>query len=374
MSRRGDAMVPQCYRVEGFEGRPHTAQLIAQAVLSDRVAHAYLLVGPRGVGKRRAALSLGRLAACHGPTLNNGEVAPCGNCPSCRLPFTPDHHHDVILVDPRAQETLTPVDGHGAARQVSTMDRIREAQALVALKPIVGRRKCLVLPRVDSLQVVQMSTLLKTIEEPPAQGLVLLTAENPSALLPTIVSRCQIVTMPPLPTDHLLGELGRDDDQAIWAARLAGGRPEVMRLLLEAPEATSITEGLAEMCRLAFSTDPLDSLRAADLCRSLCVCWYDAVEAKLSPSEPAPSDEDKVRQAADSVLFALEGWIRDRLALAVGARVTPMSPVPTGSATPEPRSAGEALRLLSATKRAMSSNASTRLALEALFLELGAGG
>lgn len=354
-----------------LDTQPLVARAIGAAVAGGRVGHAYLLAGPAGIGKLESALAIGRLVSCHAPIIQDGHAEPCGACASCLLAYQPDRHHDLLLVDPAVREVRSPLEGSGSGREVKFIDRLREAMSLLALEPIVARRKTLILPRIDALQPVQLSVLLKTIEEPPASGLLILTASNASAVLPTILSRCQVLELRPIGTAETLALLGRDDADARAVALLSGGRPPIARRLLAHERLSELLEGLRGLSRLAISRAPLESLRAADSCRSLCVLWSEATAEPIEGDDP--SEEEKVRRSLDAVLFPLEALLRDRLAAACRAGVAPLCPPgldPGGGA-----GSGDALgrlRAIARTKRAVQQNASTRLALEALFLALGA--
>jgi hypothetical protein len=355
--------------IAGFECQPRAAAVVSAAVLGGRIGHAYLLIGPSGIGKLPAALALGRLAACHAPAVTAGRLAPCGTCPSCLLPYEPDRHHDLLVVDPSVKELWASAEGSGAGREVKLIDRLREAQSLIALDPIVGRRRTLILPRIDSLQPVQLSVLLKTVEEPPPSGLILLTAANPAAVLPTILSRCQLIELVRVSTEAIVARLGRADEQAWAAAQLSAGRPEVARQLLSSPRFEELVEGLRHLARLALSGDALDALRAAELVRSLCMLWHEMVAAEASPAEP--TEEERIRRSLEAILFPIEALVRDRWAAECGATAQPLTPAwLLAEAAPDTGRPLEQIRLLARAKRAVGQNASSRLALEALFLAL----
>ena len=347
----------------GFESQPRAGRVIAGAVMADKLAHAYLLIGPRGVGKRPAALALGRLAACAGPVLSAGIVAPCGECPACRLPFTPDRHHDLVLLDPQQKESRSTDTSPG--REVAVIDRIREAQSGISIRPLVSRRKCLIILGMDGLQHVHMSAVLKTIEEPPAHAIIILTAENPSALLPTILSRCQVVELRPASPGELFATLGRDDPAARTAVALSCGRVELARRLLGSGQIDSLRDRVATLLELALSTDPVDALRSAEQCRRLCVDWHGLTEGADAGGLEV-SDEEKVRRAIDSVLYPLEAALRDSCADGLGSRGASLGE--GASPAVPPSRAGGALRAIGRAKRAIGQNANTRLALEAMFL------
>jgi hypothetical protein len=341
--------------------------MLAGAVASGKVAHAYLFVGPVGVGKRDAARAFGRLASCHRPAERQGVLGPCGACPSCERPFAPDRHHDLMVVDPAEKESRVAVEGPGSGKETPLIDRLRHAQEFVAIRPVLAPVKCLILLGMDALQDVHMNAILKTIEEPPAHAMVLLTAANASSVLPTILSRCQRVDLSPAPPERILAAMGRDDDAARLAALLSGGRPAVARRLMNAEDLDTMVEGLADLRQLAMAGDPLSALHAAERCRRLCLQWYDLLHDEETEGASV-SDEERVRQSIEAVLFPLEAGIRDAYAQSMGAPVAPLldlgdKPSPSASSR-----AATALGRIGQAKRAIRGNANTRLALEALFL------
>lgn len=352
----------------GFEAHPRAGSMLARAIRSGKVAHAYLFVGPSGVGKQEAATAFGRLAACREPIEEGRVLAPCGLCPSCQRPYTPDRHHDLMVVDPSVRETRVSMEGAATGKEIPLIDRLRGAQEFVAIRPLVSRIKCLILLAVDSLQDVHMNAILKTVEEPPPHAVVLLTASNASRVLPTILSRCQRVDLPPAAPHLVQAALGRDDDVARRVALLSGGRPKVAQCLLEAPGLPQLEEGFRTLRGLALADDPLLALRAAELCRTLCLQWYDIMHGDDESDQT--TDEERVRRSIEAVLFPLEAGLRDACASALAAPVEPMLELGEWTPPPHPVRAAAALSRIGEAKRAIRGNANSRLALEALFLAL----
>lgn len=352
----------------GFATHPKVGRMLAGAVRSGKIAHAYLFIGPTGVGKREAALAFGRLAGCHEPTERDGVLAPCGICPSCERPYASDRHHDLMVIDPQQKESRISMEGSASGKEVPLIDRLRAAQEYVSIRPIASRTKCLAVLALDLLQDVHMNAILKTVEEPPAHALVLLTASNASGVLPTILSRCQRMDLPPAPVEAIVTALGRSDGAARRAALLSGGRLTVARRLLDAPELPEIEEGFRTLCHMALSDDPLQALRAAELCRSLCLQWYEVLNR--DEGEEGGTEEERVRRSIEAVLFPLEAAIRDAYSHSLGAPEASLLDLGDRIATPSPGRAAAALGRIGEAKRAIKGNANTRLALEALFLAL----
>lgn len=151
--------------------------LLRQSLAAGRLAHAYLIVGaPRGVGGSLAELVVAMLY-CTAP-----DARPCGQCPKCRQ-IAAHAHPDVLWVEPQKK-----------SRGILTA-QIEKIQAHVNLTCFEGGWKAVVFLHADRLNPQAANRLLKTLEEPPAKCLFLLVTDQPSALLPTVVSRCQRVVL-----------------------------------------------------------------------------------------------------------------------------------------------------------------------------------
>ena len=148
-----------------------------------RIAGAYLFVGPTGVGKETVANHFAKSINC----LELDEGA-CGTCISCRK--TADGNHpDTQIVSPS-----------GAWIRI---DQIRELQKRIVYRPYEGIRKVAILREAERMNLEAANCLLKTLEEPPAESVLILLTSNLDALIPTIRSRCQIIKFNPLRPDEL---------------------------------------------------------------------------------------------------------------------------------------------------------------------------
>jgi len=141
-----------------------------------------------------------------------GEEPPCGVCLSCRR-IASGIHPDVRIVQ-----------AEGASIKI---DQIRELQREAALSPVEGRRRVYIIRQIELATTEAANCLLKTLEEPSARVILILTTGDRDALLPTIVSRCQILNLHSLPVEQVhavLVERGVDEEQARLLARLSTGR------------------------------------------------------------------------------------------------------------------------------------------------------
>lgn len=191
----------------GFDtirGQEHAVGILRRSLASGRVAHAYLFEGINGCGKMLAATALAGALFC-------GSQEPCGACPAC-LKLAKRHHPDLQCIEPE--------------KGVIKIDRIREAQRELSLRPVEAPKKVCIVSQADLMNQAAANAFLKTLEEPPGSALIILISAAPTALLPTILSRCQRLHFNPLPTEivaELLTGQGFPPDQAQSAASLAGG-------------------------------------------------------------------------------------------------------------------------------------------------------
>jgi DNA polymerase III subunit gamma/tau len=162
------------YRPQTFDdlvGQTHVSQTLKNAVEQNRLAHAYLFVGPRGVGKTSTARILAKALNCiHGPT-----VTPCGVCDNCKE-IAAGNSLDVIEID-------------GASN--NSVEDVRELRDNVRYAPAKGRYKIYLIDEVHMLSSAAFNALLKTLEEPPPHVKFIFATTEPQKVLPTILSRCQ---------------------------------------------------------------------------------------------------------------------------------------------------------------------------------------
>lgn len=189
---------------EKLKNQPAASKLLQNYLARGRVAHAYLFLGPDSDSKKEAALLLAQAVNC-------ATGAPCGTCRSCNL-IAAGRHPDV--------EVLTPQG------RFLRLDQIRALCRRAGTTTLVGRTKVYILLEAEKLLPEAANHLLKTLEEPPADTILILVAEHKQALLHTIVSRCQEIVFHPLPPAAVAERLqaaGCSPEQAHLAAQLAGG-------------------------------------------------------------------------------------------------------------------------------------------------------
>lgn len=228
------------------------------ALESGRIHHAYLFVGPDGVGKELAAFGLAQALVCERRStpgddsqggLFGAAPAPknfraCGECSPCTRAVPRDDtrrplHPDVVVIE-RGLYTPQSIGRRTPETQDISIDQIRLlVLARSAFAPHEGRAKVFIIRRADELSVSAANALLKTLEEPGARTHFILLTSQPEALLPTILSRTQRVRFAPLPDEvvaELLAEGGVDAARAKQITRLAGGSVEAGVMLADPDE------------------------------------------------------------------------------------------------------------------------------------------
>jgi DNA polymerase III subunit delta' len=189
---------------DAIRGQDHAVGVLRRSLAANRVAHAYLFEGIEGCGKMMTALSLVETLFC-----DSGQT--CGTCPSCRK-MAGRQHPDLHLLEPE--------------KGVIKIDRIREIQKELSLRPVEAPKKVCIVSQADRMNQAAANAFLKTLEEPPGNALLILLSDTPTALLSTILSRCQRLRFNPLPlavVTELLLTQGVLAEQAMSAASLAGG-------------------------------------------------------------------------------------------------------------------------------------------------------
>lgn len=208
---------------ENFAGWPiigneRVVARLAQAARTRTPSHAYLLVGPEQVGKRTVAHVFAQALVCRHP-----ERAPCGQCRGCRL-AEDDHHPDIQLIDFEAQRQILE------EKDVSTsykVELIRRLQSDLSLRPVEAEWKVIIFTRAERMTTQAANAFLKTLEEPPSFVVLILTTHDDELLLPTIRSRCQKISLRPVPARDIelaLRDRGVGEERAQLVAGLSEGR------------------------------------------------------------------------------------------------------------------------------------------------------
>lgn len=176
----------------GIEGHDTIVEHFRRALVRGRLASSFLFVGPSGIGKRTFALRFAQALLCD--THDETQMDPCGFCASCKQ-VEAGTHPDVLRVAKPEDKSYLPID-----LLIGDKDH-RMRQGLchdISLKPFKGGRKIAIIDDADLFNVEGANALLKTLEEPPPQSVLILIGTSPARQLPTIRSRCQTIRFDPL--------------------------------------------------------------------------------------------------------------------------------------------------------------------------------
>lgn len=338
------------WRITGHEW---AVQGLERSLSAGRLAHAHLFTGPHAIGKTTLARALAQALEC------TGTVRPCGKCPACQK-VAHNLHPDVLVVEgvpPRFdfdQDPPPPPRASDRERRTLRIRQIRDAEHWLSRSPFQGRHKILILRRFEEAEEAAANAFLKTLEEPPSYARLILTARDATLLLPTIVSRCQVLSLRPLPLESveaaLAGGWQVDPGKARLLARLSGGRlgwaarahadPSIWDLRVTHLDelATTLAEGRAE--RLTRAGELAKDAEGLPELLEEWVDWWRDVVLIQSGKAARIKNADRERLLQDHA---------QRLTL---------------------EQVSAALAETRATMRRLEQNANTRLALEVLLLKL----
>jgi DNA polymerase-3 subunit delta' len=327
-------------------GHEWAVQLLRKHQAQGRVRHAYLITGPEAVGKRTLALRFAQALNCEAPP-QPGDF--CGDCRACRLTIE-GHHPDLHILESESETRVLHVD------------QVRELQRRLVLTPVEARWRIALLPdfeeAVASSQASAANALLKTLEEPPRHVILLLTASSADALLPTVVSRCEVLPLRTVPHEELqraLAHRGETPERAHFLASIAAGRPGRALNVIHDPSITVRRRLLLEEFIQVMGMNRAER--------------FDYVDREYRSKD--------YKQGREDALAALEIWSalwRDALIVSSQAEVTLQNPdhqpALESLAALDAHEILAAIKAIKETMAAIQQNANTRLALEALLLAL----
>lgn len=310
-------------------GQDACVTFLRRALTSGKLGHAYLFEGVDGCGKELTAHALVASTFC-------AHHTGCGTCPVCRKVMS-GHHPDLHIIEP-----------DGTAIKIA---QIRELQQELALRPYEAPRKACIIKAAERFNPASGNALLKTLEEPPGNALMILLTTNAEAVLPTIRSRCQRLRFASLSEDvisRFLVSTGVSLELARLAAAQAGG-------------------SLARAQELA----DVDSFPAQrELAEQLFSCSLAEIKSLFAFAERQGTDRD----TALSTLTLLEGIMRDILLAQQGVEhliFCELAPLIEREAARRPQSAiADILTQINRSRQAIQRNVSPELALDILLLKL----
>ncbi len=337
-------MVTQENPVKGWDiiGHLHAIDILRRTLAAQQVRHAYLFTGPPHIGKSLLAHRFAQTLLCTGgPDSTIAPQEPCNTCLSCRKVLH-DNHPDIHVIS-------KPTD-----KQFILIEQIRVLQSDSARRTLEGRRNIFIIENAHEMNVQAANCLLKTLEEPEPDVVLLLTVPDAGLLLPTILSRIQLITMQLLTSMQIKNALIQDWDadpkEADLIAALAAGR---MGWAVQAVEDEELlTQRKAQL-------DLLTKLPSASR-----VQRFDLVQ-RMS------GDSDKVQSMLELWLL----WWRDMvlaantcLDLTVNVDMRPL--LKTQAPKFGTAEAERMIRAILRTMEAIEQNVNPRVALEVLMLDV----
>jgi len=179
--KRGEVM-------SGFQdiaGHKQVIQHMKNAIKLNKVSHAYILNGEKGAGKKCLANTFAMALQCE-----SEEDRPCGDCRSCRQAES-RNHPDIIRIT------------HEKPNSIGVEDVREQLVNDIQIKPYTGKFKVYIIPDAEKMTIQAQNAILKTIEEPPAYAVILLLTTNMNILLPTILSRCVVLSLKPVASEEV---------------------------------------------------------------------------------------------------------------------------------------------------------------------------
>lgn len=318
-------------------GHGRIVEVLQRSLRSGKTAHSYLFEGIPGCGRRKTAQTLIQALFC--TSLSDDA---CGVCPSCRK-IDSGNHPDIHQISPLPDK-----------RDIS-IDQLREMQHVLSLRPYEAPRKACIIDPAERMSTGAANSLLKTLEEPPGNALIILLTENAGMLLPTVRSRCQLISFAPLSPECVLSLLersGMTPEAATLVAPMSGGS---LQRALELDN-----EALVARREAALS-------RVAQLSLNQIATVFDAAE-ELS------GNRDSTLELLDMLL----SFYRDAVHLGAGGTdIINHSVRPAIESIAARRSLPgnlDALERIYETRRDVQRNANPKLALDHLFMTMAGAG
>lgn len=233
--------------ISDIVGQEETVCALKNAVESGRLGHAYIFSGPDGVGKMTVAKTFAAALVCN--CSGEFKVKPCGSCHACRM-VTAGNHPDVMIIDDEGKGSIG-------------VDRVRELQRDTSVRPLYALKKVYIIDGGEKMTLQAQNCLLKTLEDPPACVVIIITTVNCGALIDTLRSRA---------VRHEFGRYTADEVKRMLESRISSFNPDTVDFissfcggiigkavsLIESPELLAIREKSVEIADRLLTCDTMD--------------------------------------------------------------------------------------------------------------------
>jgi DNA polymerase-3 subunit delta' len=304
-------------------GQDTAVGALRRALESNCLPGTYLLVGPEGTGKSTVAQAFAQAVAC--PSHTTAPFDSCGACDSCRKAEA-GAHPDIVTIRPAGEQVQIWQLWDRQGRQAPGV-----LSRTLSYAPVIGRRRIYIIEQADRLTESAANSLLKILEEPPPYALFLLLAPHPARVLPTILSRSQIVRLRAVSaselTAYLQETLKLEAERAAMMAAYSEGRIGQAITLASAPAVGEEIRRILDFAESLPAAPAYRALKAAEQFRKLAAQTKALLgEEPAEPVEPGGAEteagtakEKTGRRQFATVIDLLVTFYRDLLALCVGA-------------------------------------------------------
>jgi DNA polymerase-3 subunit delta' len=351
-------------------GQDAAVAALRTAVARDAVPQSYLFVGPEGVGKAATALEFAKALLCQRP-LHEPAFDACGKCPNC-VRVAENQHPDVVRILPDGEMTkiwqLWSRPGHPPG-----------ALETLPFRPVAGPKRVYLFEKAETMNEESANSLLKALEEPPSYVQFVLCAPAPTAVLPTILSRCQMVRFRQSPTDVIARAMeqqkGLSPTEARVAAAYSQGAPGRAFRFADAPEARTQRDGLLTLAQRIAHSPGIAAFKLAEELRN--AAKPPVVKGKKGDKEEDSAEPDKSsRGDINRAMEVLMAWHDDLLSVALRGADAPIvhedrrEAIVGAAKRYRPEQLAENVETLFAFRRHLGRNANAQLATEVLMLKL----
>jgi DNA polymerase-3 subunit delta' len=355
--------------LQSILGQPNAVETLERAMRDERLAGSYLFVGPEGVGKAYTALRFAALLC--GANSDDDSRAKR---------IFEGSHPDVRMIQPTGKSNTIHVGQLWPRSESREFPSDRAMLRDLHFEPIAGPKRIFIINGAEGLRGgndASGNSILKSLEEPPHYAHFILTASSGAGLLPTIVSRCQVVRFNPVPIEHieniLMSKFGVESQQAHFLSAYSEGRIGYAVALSRSP---GLLAGREELLNLAYTLGRAPMIQSFKLAEQ-----FKKLSAQLIAVDDFETEaDDKEKNAREPILRGLDMlaiYFRDLMAVRVMGSADALvvnkdrlDQISKSAGLYSTGSLNRALRLIPEVRQAVDRNANTQLALEVLFAEL----